>query len=49
MACSNVLWMMTESFSQDDVLDLCVVWRSEMNLEKVRCLYLRSHEGSLIN
>ena len=34
MACSNILWMMSESFSPDDVLDSCVVWRSETNLEK---------------
>ena len=46
MASSNMLWMMSESFSPDDVLDSCVVWRREMNLEKARCLYLCSHEGS---
>ena len=31
MVCFNILWM-SESFSLDDVLDSCVVWRSEMNL-----------------
>ena len=45
VACSNILWI-SESFSPDDVLDLCVIWRSEMNLEKARCLYLSSHKGS---
>ena len=46
MACSNILWMMSESFSHDDVLDSCVIWRNETNLGKVRCLYIGSHEGS---
>ena len=46
MACSNILWMMSESFSPDDVLDSCVVWRSKMNLEKAMCLYFGSHKGS---
>ena len=45
MACSNILWMMSESFSQDGVLDLCVIWRNETNLGKARCLYIGSHRG----
>ena len=46
MADSNILWIMSESFSPDDDLDSCMVWQSEMYLEKARCLYLSSHEGS---
>ena len=34
VACSKILLVMSESFSPDDVLDLCVIWRSETNLEK---------------
>ena len=46
VACSNILWMMPGSFSPDDS---CVVRRSEMNLEKAKCLYLSTHEGSWLN
>ena len=46
VAFSNILWMMSESFSHDGVLDSCVIWRNETNLEKVRCLYIGSHEVS---
>ena len=49
VAYPNILWMMSESFSQDGVLDSCVIWWSETNLEKVRCLYIGSHEGSWLN
>ena len=46
MACSNILWMMSGSFSLDVVLDSYVIRRSETNLEKARFRYLSSHEGS---
>ena len=46
MAGSHILWMMYGSFSPDDVLDSCVIQLSETNLEKARCLYLSSYEGS---
>ena len=46
VAYSNILWMMSESFSHDGVLDPCVIWRNETNLGKARCLYTGSHEGS---
>ena len=46
---TNILYMMFESFSHDDVLDSCVIWRNETNLEKARCLYLDSHEDSWLN
>ena len=29
MAYSNILWMMSESFSHDGVLDSRVIWRNE--------------------
>ena len=34
VACSNILWMMSESFSHDGVLDSCMIWRSKRNLER---------------
>ena len=37
------------SFSHDDVLNSCVIWQSETNLGKARCLYIGSHEGSWLN
>ena len=46
VAYSNILWMMSESYSHDDVLDSCVIWRNETSLGKARCLYIGSHEGS---
>ena len=46
MAYSKILWIMSESFSHDGVLDSCVIWHSETNLGKARCLYIGSHEGS---
>ena len=49
VACSNILWMTSESFSHDGVLDSCVIWRNETNLGKARCLYIDCHEGSLLN
>ena len=47
VAYSNILWMMSGSISHDDVLDSCMIWRSETNLGKVRCLYIGSHESKL--
>ena len=38
--------MMSETFSHDGVLDSYVIWRSESNLGKARCLYIGSHESS---
>ena len=49
VACSNILWMMSESFSSDDVLDSCVVWQCEINLEIKRRIYLSCYEGSWLN
>ena len=49
MAHSKILWMMSMSFSHDGVLDSCVIWQSETNLGKARCLYIGSHEGSWLN
>ena len=46
MTYSNILWMMSESFSHDSDLDSCVIWRNKTNLGKARCLYIGSHEGS---
>ena len=46
MAYSKILWIMSESFSHDGVLDSYVIWQSETNLGKARCLYIGSHEGS---
>ena len=46
VAYSKILWMVSMSFSHDDVLDSCVIWQSETNLGKARCLYIGSHEGS---
>ena len=46
VAYSNILWMMSESFSHDDVLDSYVILRNETNQGKARCLYIGSHEGS---
>ena len=37
------------SFSHDGVLDSCVIWQSETNQGKARCLYIGSHEGSWLN
>ena len=45
VAYSNILWMMSESFSHDGVWDSWVIWRNETNMEKARCLYIGSHEG----
>ena len=42
----KILWIMSESFSPDGVLDSCVIWQSETDLGKARCLYIGSHEGS---
>ena len=41
--------MMSMSFSHDGVLESCVIWQSETNLGKARCLYIGSHEGSWLN
>ena len=41
--------MMSMSFSHDDVLDSCVIWQSETDLGKARCLYIGSQEGSWLN
>ena len=49
VACSNILWVMSEPFSHDGVLDSYVIWRNETNLGKVRCQYIGSHEGSCLN
>ena len=49
MAYSNILGMMFESFSHDDVLDSCVIWQNETNQGKARCLYIGRHEGSWLN
>ena len=49
MAYSKILWMMSESFCHDGVLDSCVIWQSETGLGKARCLYIGSHEGSWLN
>ena len=46
MAYSKILWMMSKSFSHDGVLDSCVIWQSETDLGKARCLYIGSQEGS---
>ena len=46
VAYSNILWMMSESFSHDGILDSCVIWRNGTNLGKARCLCIGSHEGS---
>ena len=46
VAYSNILWMMSESFSHDGILDSRVIWRNETNLGKARCQYIGSHEGS---
>ena len=48
-AYSNILWMMSESFSHYDVLDSYVILRNETNQGKARCLYIGSHEGSWLN
>ena len=49
VACFNILWVMSKSFSHDGVLDSCVIWQSETNLGKARFLYIGSHEGSWLN
>ena len=49
VAYSNILWMMSESFSHDDVLDSYVILRNETNQGKARCLYIGSQEGSWLN
>ena len=49
VAYSNILWMMSESFSHDDVLDSYVILRNETNQGKARCLYIGSHECSWLN
>ena len=49
VAYSNILWMMSESFSHDGVLDSYVILRNETNQGKARCLYIGSHEGSWLN
>ena len=40
---------MSVSFSYDGVLDSFVIWQSETDLGKARCLYIGSHEGSWLN
>ena len=49
VAYSYILWMMSESFSHNDVLDLYVILRNETNQGKARCLYIGSHEGYWLN
>ena len=49
VAYSNILWIMSVSFSHDDVLDSCVIWQNETNPGKARCLYIGSHEDSWLN
>ena len=38
-----------QNFSHDDVLDSCVIWQSETDLGKTRCLYICRPEGSWLN